>query len=492
MTAIPQPREYQRRLILDANDRFQSGYRSVLAQLQTGGGKTICAGLITRTLVRKYGGKRKIICLYLVHRQELVEQVRDTLESFGMGDMVGVIQGQSAIKPWAPLQIATVQTIVNRIEKYAHWLHPMLLVVDEAHHMRAATWEKVVDHYTSKGSRMLGLTATPARTDGKGLYTHFETMVEGPTTGQLMEAGALCAVKCYSPVVMHADFSKIKSDKDRKSRSTPKFRADIIDFYSQHCQNRRVIHFANSVEDSIDCVKRWEALGVRAGHIDGKTNHWERKQILKEFASGEIEVLSNYEIVTEGFDVPACDAVIISRKTSSTVLFRQMIGRGRRPKQDDGYAVIGDLVDNLAHHEHPDVDPEWSLEDGVVAIKRKEGEKKTRKTCEECGVIYAAKYSRCPDCGGVKEKKSIEDVKIEMAERKAEENKLRQNRRKKMNQEVFWSRGDETKLEEIQQRYQMSKHIIKHWNRIYKNHWEKLRERDDAIDEMYEQVQMQI
>ena len=487
---MPELRDYQKRLIGDLKKAIVGGVRTPLVQLETGGGKTIIAGWLSRSIANRFASEGGCACLYLVHRRELVEQVRDTLTDYGLGEHVGIIQAGVGVSPWASLQVASVQTLVRRLDRY-DWLNPRVIFIDEAHHIRASTWEKIISRYCT--AYRIGLTATPARLDGKGLGMHFDKIIEGPSTRELIDAGHLCEMRCYS-IPAHIDLSMLSktggdySKKDLQSRSNSKFRADIVEAYRKHCMGRRVIHYAASVDDSQRVVTKLKTeLGVRAAHVDGKTPQAVREAILRQFATGQIDCLSNVEIVTEGFDVPACDAIVISRKTASLVLFRQMIGRGRRPKKDGGHAVLLDLVGNLDDHGHPDIQPEWSLEDGVIR-DAKGSVKKRQRICDGCGYVLteveAGDSFSCIICGNRRYKRTVEDVQVELAERRTAEQERkteRSNMRRGMNREVVMSGGDMKKLREIAARYACNPNIVFVWQKTsyFLDAWRRQRQEEE-------------
>ena len=483
-------RPYQTEISQEVVSNIRAGVLSQLIQLATGGGKTAIAGMLSLNIAKRLSNRKGCSCLYLVHRMELIDQVRDTLELFGLGDMVGIIQAGHPVSPWGPLQIASVQTLVRRLDKYK-WLNPKVIFVDEAHHAMASTWEIILNHFV--GAYVIGLTATPERLDGKGLGAHFEVMVEGPSVRQLRDMDFLCATDYFA--LPKIDLSHLKKTsggdygvKKRQESISDKFRADVVDCYLKHCKERRVIHYANSIKDSEDFVERIGSYGIKAAHIDGKTHKNTRKGIIKAFSNGEIDCLSNYEIITEGFDVPDCDAVILARKTASTVLFLQMVGRGRRPKQDGRRAVIIDPVGNIDVHGHPDEDREWSLEDGHIGIQQEKKDVSPFRSCKSCGYVYRKSVSRsCPSCGGGEQRKTVEDIKIELIERKEEEKKEKSTARRRCNREVRASRGDRKKLHEIRAKYGYKPGIITVWERIYEDHWKYL----DEQDKMYER-QMEV
>ena len=477
---VPVTREFQDELLEQLTTALHNGYRAPLLQLETGGGKTITAGEFSVRLSRQFQDKEGSLCLYLVHRRELVDQVCRTLDQFGLHDSVGVIQAGIQEKPWAPLQVASVQTLVNRISKY-DWLNPRVLFIDEAHHARASTWERILNHYNR--AFRIGLTATPARLDGKGLGEFFDILIQGPSTRWLIDHGYLCDIDIYK-IPSNIDLSKLKkscgdySKKDLQSRSNPKFRADIVEAYLKYAVGRRTIHYAMSIDDSLEVVEKIKAMGVSAAHIDGKTPLGIRESIISDFSSGRITFLSNYEIVTEGFDCPECDAILLSRKTSSVVLLRQMIGRARRPKADGRKSVLADLVGNFDDHDHPDIQPEWSLEDGI--IKEEKGiDLPPFKTCSECGFLYPRELSACPECGSTKPRKTAEDIKIELEALKAQKKEQNAMQRRARNREIFQTGGDEQKLRDLIAEYGYKPDVIHVWYKVYGESWDRLKRQND-------------
>ena len=488
-------RPYQRDLVGEASQMFNHGICSLLIQLATGGGKTVCAGLISVAIARRLAHRKGCTLLYLVHRDYLVKQTVQTLTEFGLGDHIGIIQSGQPITPWAPLQVAGIQTLTNRLEKY-DWLRPRFIFIDEAHHIRATTWEKIIHFYVAFGAKLIGLTATPARLDGKGLGKVFEHMIMGPSIRELVDQGHLCATMYYS-IPTHIDITKIPksggdySKKAMAERSNLKFRADVMDVILNMCGGRRVIHFAYTVDDSIKVSQKLSDAGLKSAHVDGKTPKGERDSIIERFDNGDLDVLNNYEIVSEGYDVRECDAIVVSRKTASTVLMYQMYGRGKRPKPDGRSSLFIDTVDNFYEHGHPENEPHWTLEEGVVKDCGGEAEENRYRSCKSCGLVYVKTAGGCPNCGHAEQKKTVVDVKVELELKKAEkqtEKERRSQARRESNREVFLSGGDPERLNEIRRKYGYHPRIIEHWNRIYEKHWEAQRETDRLYESMYNEA----
>jgi DNA repair protein RadD len=193
----------------------------------------------------------------------------------------------------------------------------------------------------------LGLTATPCRGDGRGLGNVFQTIIQCPQVGELVEQGFLVPTRVYAPVdpdlhgvrILHGDY--VESElADRMDR--PKLVGDIVTNWLKYGERRKTACFATNVRHSLHIRDEFIATGVRAEHIDGSTPMDERDATLARVASGEIEVVSNCMVLTEGWDMPALGCLILARPTKQLGLYRQMIGRGLRPAQDKTNCIVID------------------------------------------------------------------------------------------------------------------------------------------------------
>ena len=432
---------------------FRHGFRDQLLQLATGGGKTVLAGEVAR---RTYvEGRRKrhkgCVALYLVHRVELIHQTVNTLTNFGLGDMTGVIQGSQPLSPNAPIQVASIATLVRRLGHYP-WLRPKLVFFDECHHIRAHTWERVAGGFPK--AYRLGLTATPARLDDKGLGTHFQHMILGPSIPELIRAGHLCPVKTMTiPLGLDLkNLSRPKSGGDYTIRQLqgvlPKgpVIASTTHNFEKHARGRRCLNFSYSIESSRDTVAQLRGMGIRAEHVDGETDPILRDQIFNRFHRGETQFLSNVSLATEGVDVPECDCVIMSRPTASIVFYKQMAGRMMRPKADGREGLLLDLAGNVDRHGDPDADIEWSLDDGVIAASASKA-RKAGRTCLSCGMRF--KGSECPACGEQWQGKLADEREIEAVERKSKKRQTSDGQRREINRRIIETGGDPNKLRSL-------------------------------------------
>ena len=411
-------REYQ----LDIVDELTRGFaahRAICLQLATGGGKTAISGEIARRLIRNKGDAVGGYGLFLVHRRELVRQAVNTFKAFGLERHVGVIQAGVPETPWAGLQVASVQTLRRRVKRL-HWLKPHIIFIDEAHHCRAATWEYIIGHYPR--SRLLGLTATPARTDGKGLGTMFDKLVCGPSHLELVRLGFLAETQTFwVPAGLDlqgvgkvaGDYNQGQMDK----RVTDVVIANGFKNFVKYASDRQTLHYAVTRRHSKAFVETAKSNGYAAEHVDGDTPSHIRDDIFKRFEEKKIQILSNVGIATEGYDCPSCSCAIIGRPTKSIVLWRQMVGRPMRPKPDGLSAMILDLAGNDDCGD-PDSEIEWTLEDGVNEDKAKRERRNTR-TCAKCGFSFPVAKTVCPVCNAVHLTKTAEEVDVELEGRRA-------------------------------------------------------------------------
>jgi superfamily II DNA or RNA helicase len=350
-------RDYQSALIQGIYERWHQGDRSVLAQLPTGGGKTICFGAITQEFTRR--GETVMI---LAHREELVIQARDKVGSIA-GCPVGVIKAGHKPDYSAPIQVASVQSLVRRLDAIEC---PALIVVDECHHATASSYRKILGAYPD--SYVLGVSATPTRLNGEGFDDIFDSLACGPTVGELIKAGHLSRFKLFAdpkPMTVkgvrktQGDYSAgdLAAANDAIALS-----GNLIASYREHCPGKRCVVFAVNVEHSRTIADRYNAAGIPAKHLDGNTPDDERREALAQFARGELLVLSNCALFDEGLDIPAIEAIQCAKPTASLVKWLQMVGRALRTAPGKEYAVILDHTKNWAIHGLPTRPRIWTLQ----------------------------------------------------------------------------------------------------------------------------------
>ena len=369
----PQLRPYQQQLAADIYQAWGS-YRSVLAQLPTGGGKTHIFTAIALEFLQ-----RGESVLAIAHRRELIEQAATKLEA-ATGRRSGILKAGYCPDPTNPLQVGSVQTLDRRKHRPAAGL----VIVDEAHHAAARSYRELLACYPE--AYILGVTATPCRTDGQGLHRAFDALVQGPSVRELIDAGHLCDFRLFAAAAQ-VDTSGIqKRAGDYKQGALAKAAADItgaiVPTWRQYAQDRLTVFFCVNVAHSRQVCQAFQAEGIPAEHLDGSYPASERAAILERFRQRQTLVLTNCGIVSEGFDVPGIEAVQIVRPTASPVVHLQQLGRGLRPEPGKDRLTIIDHTKNWAIHGLVDDEREWTLSPEPLGAD-------------------APQAQRCPDCGHV-------------------------------------------------------------------------------------------
>ena len=470
---------FQKKIVQDAARMFRE-INSLCIVLPTGGGKTVIAGDISVRLFHEMRARKGVTCLYLVHRSELLWQTVKTLRKFGLAEQVGIIASGHSETPWAPLQIASVQTLVNRLDKLT-WLNPRMIFIDEAHHVRASTWEKILAHYPE--AFRCGLTATAARLDGKGMGAHFRRILLGPEIPWLAANGYLAKVDSFSlPGMNHAGLKMQGGDYSKKQmdeRASGPIIAEAVKNINKYARDRRSLFYAVSRRHSREVVDGLNEIGIVAEHVDGETPYQQRVASMRRFESGSTHLISNVNLFSEGLDVPECDCVIHGRPSKSLTYVRQANGRTMRVKHDGRRGLIVDLAGNLHEHGGPDEEIEWSLDDGIVKDSAIKAVSNTR-TCGDCRYVYPSRKGSCPLCGSVHLVKTAREVEIELEEFKREkyaEKNRKQGLKRMRNKEILDSMGDHGKLVDIAHRYGCDANALHVWKRVFKPMWDRERRR---------------
>ena len=393
--------------------------------MPTGSGKTVVFSEICR-LVNDKG--RKV--LILVHRRELVTQASDKLTKAGVEH--GMIA--AGFKPSAhSVQIASVQTLARRLRTVS--IQPDLIIIDEAHHAVAGQWEKILQHFGN--ARVIGVTATPSRLDGRGLGSHFSTLVPGPSVEQLTKLGFLSPHTVFAPPVI-ADLKGVRtragdyaSDQLSEAMNRPTITGDAIAHYIKCANGLPAIAFCCSVAHARSVCASFNAAGYRAKLVTGNMPMEERDDAISGLADGRTQVLCSVDVVSEGTDVPAVSAAILLRPTQSEALYLQQVGRILRPKPGK-IAIVLDHVGNTFKHGFVDDVRTWSLNSKPKRQRKDEPAVEVRQ-CPKCFAAFKPQ-AVCPVCGHVFTTKAfqLETVEGDLVEIK----------RKKEKDEDPWIKGD--------------------------------------------------
>jgi superfamily II DNA or RNA helicase len=340
-------RPYQRDVIADFRSRLLSNTSKVICVAPTGSGKTIILASIIHEVA-----KAGLNVLVIAHRREIISQTSSKLLDQDVRH--GIVQAGVEPRPLERVQVASIQTLHRRaIGGDRMRLPPAdLVVIDEAHHSPAKTYKKLIDAYPN--ATVLGLTATPCRGDGRGLGGIFQSIIEAPQVADLIKLGYLVKTRVYAPVdpdlrgvrTVAGDYNQ-KQLAERMDRQ--ELVGDIVEHWLKIGERRRTVAFCVDVNHSTHLRDEFVNAGVRCEHIDGGTPRDERDATLARLASGEIEVVTNCMVLTEGWDMPDVGCCILARPTKSIGLYRQMIGRVLRPAPGKVDAIVLDHSGAVFH-----------------------------------------------------------------------------------------------------------------------------------------------
>lgn len=399
-------RPYQLQAMNDIRRQYATGHRSPVLVANCGWGKSCTAAEIARLSCAK--GNRVLV---IAHRVELIEQLQDTFDAWGV--------------PRDRCDIMMVQSATRRLDKLPQY---DFIICDESHHGVCSTYQRIFQHYPH--ARRLLLTATPERTNGQGLADIADCMIQSVSVRWLIEHQYLAPFEYYAPAeLINADqLRTVQGDYDNKQAATmldkPKIYGSVLDSYRKYAEGKQAIVFASSIEHSKRVVDVFRQAGYTAEHMDGKTPKAERKRIMDDYRAGRVQIISNYEIISEGLSVDGCECCILLRPTKSTILFLQSSQRCMRYAEGKT-AVILDMVGNYQRHGLPDDEREWSLQGRQKQTRHKSGNTVRARVCENCFRTYAGSGRGCPYCGHEQPKTQAEieqDEKAEL-ERITEQNK---------------------------------------------------------------------
>ena len=385
-------RDYQTRAIDALRDAYRSGRRAPLLVLPTGGGKT---AIIAHVAASQRAPQTRV--LVLVHRVELLRQCSDTLMRSGVEHAtLGAGQRFTA----ARVVVASVQTIARRSD-LGGW-EPEIVIIDEGHHATAATWGGILERFPR--ARVLGVTATPCRTDGRGLGDVYDALVLGPSVRELVDGGYLSPCRVYAPPRV-AELASLRARAGDYTGATldavmdrPTVTGDAVEHYRRLLDGKPAIAFCSSVAHAAHVAEAFRQAGYRAESVDGSLDGETRRERIEALGSGALDVLTSCEIISEGTDVPVVVGALLLRPTMSTGLYLQQVGRVMRPARGKLEAVVVDHVGSVLRHGMPDDVREWTLEGGI-ARRAAEARELVPVTCPTCYCqIPRPLPPRCPHC----------------------------------------------------------------------------------------------
>jgi len=340
-------RPYQQEARAAVWEQWETGRDKTLLVLPTGCGKTIVFAAITEDAVRK--GFRVLI---LAHRGELLEQAADKImKATGLGCAVEKAE-QSCKGQWFRVTVGSVQTLmrVKRLEQFSRDYFDTI-IIDEAHHAISDSYQVILKYFSS--AKVLGVTATPDRGDQKNLGKVFDSLAYEYTLPQAIKEGYLVPIRALT-VPIKIDFTKVgTSAGDYKpgdiATALDPYLECIAEEMAKHCADRKTVVFLPLVKTSQKFRDILNRHGFRAAEVNGDSA--DREEILKDYANGKYNVLCNSMLLTEGWDCPEVDCVVVLRSTKVRALYCQMVGRGTRLAEGKDHLLLLDFLWHTEHHE---------------------------------------------------------------------------------------------------------------------------------------------
>ncbi|MDN4833746.1 DEAD/DEAH box helicase [Ligilactobacillus salivarius] len=344
-------RPYQEEARQKVQEEWKNGKKRTLLVLPTGTGKTIVFSKIIEDRVRK--GERVLV---IAHRGELLEQASDKLyKSTGLKTATEKAE-QTSLGSFYRVVVGSVQTMQR--EKRLNQFPPEYfdtIVIDEAHHAISDGYQRVLHHF--ENANVLGVTATPDRGDMRNLGSYFESLAYEYGLAEAIKSGYLSPIKALT-IPLKLDLSNVKqqagdfSTKDLGTALDP-YLEQIAEEMKKQCFNRKTVVFLPLVKTSQKFRDILNKHGFKAAEVNGESA--DREQVLKDYEEGKYNVLCNSMLLTEGWDCPSVDCVIVLRPTKVRALYSQMVGRGTRLAPGKKELLLLDFLWHTERHElcHP-------------------------------------------------------------------------------------------------------------------------------------------
>lgn len=399
-------RDYQTEIIEKISKSMRAGHKRIIVQSPPRTGKTVVMAEIAHQTTLK--GNR---VMFLIHRKEVLEQAIDTFKKQEVNANL--------------LQAGMVQTLSRRVDKLKE---PNLILIDEAHHALAKSYQKVLKKFSH--SYVLLFTATPVRTGRQQLDQIADDIVVGESIQDLTKKGFLAPFRYFQPP---GDFNlkdlKKSSTGDYTKKSmdeaiSTKLFGNVIKQYQKLASGKQAVVYAHSIEAAKDLKDEFVKAGISAAEVDGGTLPHIRDETVKQFRDKKIKILVNVNLFTEGVDLPNVDCVIMARPTASLSLYLQFAMRCLNPRPGK-MAIIIDHANNFKSFGYPDDDRDWKK---AIITRKKGGRSNTTPevpitTCEACFAVIRPqeiKDGKCPICGNPVKAPVIKEkvADVDLVERK--------------------------------------------------------------------------
>lgn len=340
-------RPYQKEAMQGVLSQWDSGVQKTLLVLPTGCGKTIVFAKITEECVRR--GCRVLI---LAHRGELLDQASDKIfKATGLKCSVEKAE-ETSIGSFFRITVGSVQTLMRekRLVKFEKD-HFDIIIIDEAHHAISSSYQNVLDYFDE--AKVLGVTATPDRGDMKNLGQVFESLAYEYTLPKAIREGYLAPIKALT-IPLKLDLSGVSMQAgDFKSSdidtALDPYLYQIADEMLNYCKDRKTVVFLPLIKTSQKFTAILNSKGFKAAEVNGNSD--DRAEILEDFEQGKYNVLCNSMLLTEGWDCPSVDCIVVLRPTKVRGLYCQMVGRGTRLSPGKEHLLLLDFLWHTERHE---------------------------------------------------------------------------------------------------------------------------------------------
>lgn len=389
---------------------YRDGHRAPILVAPTGFGKTHTSAEIIRSAVAR--GHR---VWFLAHLREILEATSSKLATERIDH--GFIMAGRPEDDSKPVQVAMVQTAVRRLGRYTK---PDLIVIDEAHLAVAETYRKVVEDCGSP--RLLHLTATPVRLDGRGMREVADIIVQTCSTAELIAEGLLAPVRYYAP--SRPDLSGVRTIAGdyakgdvAKAMNKPSITGDAVAHYQKLAHGRPAVAFCTSIAHAQATADAFRQAGYSAVAISGDSKPEERDRALHGLNAGDIDVVCNCALWVAGVDCPAIGCIIMLAPTKSLTKYLQSVGRGLRTHPGKTDCIVLDHAGNAFTHGLPTEARDWTLDGAKRKARQGDDAVEPVRQCEACYFVHHP-APVCPNCGHVhpvKERK-IKQTEGELAE----------------------------------------------------------------------------
>lgn len=344
-------RPYQVEAVKSIENEWEQGRKRTLLVLPTGTGKTIVFANVAEGAVR-HGDK----VLVLAHRKELLDQAADKIKKTTGLNCAAERAEESSLDSWNRITIGSVQTLMR--EKRLNQFAPNYfgtIIVDEAHHSISDSYQTVLQHFPE--AKVLGVTATPDRGDMRNLGSYFDSLAYEYTMPQAIKDGYLCPIKALT-VPLQLDLHGVHvSAGDFKAgeigTALDPYLEQIADEMTHYCEGKKTVVFLPLVKTSQKFRDILLSKGIRAAEVNGESE--DRAEVLQDFSAGKYDVLCNSMLLTEGWDCPEVDCIVVLRPTKIRSLYTQMVGRGTRICEGKDHLLLLDFLWLTERHDlcHP-------------------------------------------------------------------------------------------------------------------------------------------